>query len=165
MAKHAHPPLLPPGRHVMRMDDLHKLAVLNFPTSATRSVLFQELSRLHSDLEAANVVCELWIDGSFLTEKIDPNDIDLTFSCFASDFDNLDQVLRNDIMTILNGGKQYSKQLDTYICFRFLRTDPRSMADNTNYWSEKWGIGWDDYLTGFVVIKLGETDVGLNLFA
>ena len=62
-------PLLPPGRHVMSMSNLFKIAVANFPTSKARSILFAELERLHADLDNAGVLCELWIDGSFFTKK------------------------------------------------------------------------------------------------
>jgi hypothetical protein len=59
--------------------------------------------------------------------------------------------------------KNYSPLLHTYVCVRFARDDPRRAADRTDYWTEKWGVGWDDRLKGYVVIKLGETDVGHKL--
>lgn len=130
-----------------------------------RPNLFIELERLHGDLQVNDVVCELWIDGNFLTQKEEPNDIDLAFACYADDFDALEPHVQSDVWALLNGGKQYSPGLDTYLCFRFRREDPRASLDGTRDWSEKWGIGWDDRLKGFAVIKLGETDVGLRLFA
>lgn len=163
--KVSHQPLLAPGRHILTIEQLKVLTVTSFPSSTRRPFLFQELERLHAELMEVGAVCELWIDGSFLTQKPEPNDIDLCFAAFASDFNMLETSVRNNIWLNLNGGKQYSPYLDTYLCFRFLREDPRAKADTTDDWSEKWGVGWDNYLTGFVVIKYGESDVSVKLFA
>lgn len=141
------------------------LTVDAFPSSAMRPALFKELERLAADVVAACACCELWINGSFLTEKPEPNDIDLCFAIFVHDFERMDSHVQANIDQLLNGGKAYSPVLDTYVCFRFLRDDPRALADTSDYWSEKWGKGWDNWLKGFAVIKFGESDVGLRLFA
>lgn len=163
--KVAFQPLLPPGRHVMTVDRLRDLTVTRFIGSARRPILFAELERLVSDLLALRVVCELWVDGSFLTEKDEPDDIDLSFSAWAHHVQSLPPVIQNFILIELNGGKKYSPALDTYVCFRFLREDPRRAADTTDYWTEKWGIGWDDRLKGYAVIRIGESDVGRKICA
>lgn len=163
--KVAHHPLLAPGKHTMSLQALHSIAVLPYPNSVRRPLLFRELERLHGDVCRGGLVCELWIDGSFLSDKPEPDDIDVIFSCFGRDFDLLPAPLKDNILKVLNGGKAYSPYLDTYICFRFLKDDPRYKADKSNYWAGLWGKGWDDWLTGYVVIKCGETDVGLRLFA
>jgi len=63
----------------------------------------------------------------------------------------------------LNGGKAYSPWLDTYFCPRFLREDPRRKADRSAYWGMMWSRDRDDGVKGYVVVKLGETDVGHRL--
>ncbi len=80
-----------------------------------------------------------------------------------SDLELFDSNLQSWILSTLNSGKKYSQMLDTYICVRFLREDPRREADKTDYWAEKWGVGWDDRLTGYSVVKLGESNVGHQL--
>ena len=149
----------------MTISRLKEITVSAFPDSKRRPWLFTELERLHADLISVGAVCELWVDGSFLTTKPEPDDIDLCFSAFVSDFQALDLTVQNAIWLNLNGGKKYSPHLDTYLCFRFLREDPRAKADGSDDRSENWGVGWDDHLTGFVVIQLGETDVGRKLLA
>ncbi|MBW5437444.1 hypothetical protein FXB41_22610 [Bradyrhizobium canariense] len=163
--KQAFQPLLPPGRHVIGLDEFKALAVARFSTSVRRPLMFTELERLVADLIALNLTCELWVDGSFLTEKPEPDDIDLTFAAWAQSFDLVHPAVQQVVINSLNGGNKYSPLLHTFICFRFLREDPRRAADKTDYWTEKWGVGWDDHLKGYVVLKLGETDVGLKLFA
>jgi hypothetical protein len=163
--KNAFSPLLPPGRHVMAVEELREITVTAFTGSRRRERLFSELERLVFDLNQAQVICELWVDGSYLTEKTDPEDIDLSFAVWVQHLESLDPSLQSDLLANLNGGKAYSPALDTYFCARFLREDPRCVADTTAYWGEKWGKGWDDWLKGYAVIKLGETDVGYRLFA
>jgi len=160
--KPAPQPLLSPGRHPMGLTELRDLTVARFPVSVRRPMLFAELERLTADLNRLHVVCELWVDGSFLTEKMEPDDIDLSFSAFASSLDVLDNTTKIWIFSNLDG-RHYSPLLDTYICVRFARDDHRRAADKTDYWAEKWGVGWDDRLTGYAIIKLGETDVGHRL--
>jgi len=76
MAKADFPSLLPPGMHSMTLQALHSLAVAPFPEDARRSELFQKLSIWANALRAAGVNGKLWLDGSFLTEKTHPGDID-----------------------------------------------------------------------------------------
>ena len=143
---------------------MRSLVVDAFPLSTRRAMLFLELERLHQELLAIGVVCEIWIDGSYLTAKPEPDDIDVIFSAWAADLDAMPVRVQNAILANLDGGKQYSPLIDTYICVRFPSGDARRKSDRTNYWSELWGKGWDNYLTGYAVIKYGETDVGLRLF-
>ena len=60
----------------------------------------------------------------------------------------------------MNGGKNYSPALDTYLAIRFRRDDPRAPGQ-CPYWSKWWSIGRDGWLKGYAAILLGETDVGL----
>lgn len=128
-------------------------------------MLFAELERLVNDLIGSSVCCELWIDGSFLTEKEEPDDIDLTVTLFPDDFDKLDPNAQTWMWSKLRAGKAYSPYLHVFLVFRFLDGDPRRAADKTAYWSEIWGKGWDDWLTGYVAIATGESDVGFRLIA
>jgi hypothetical protein len=73
----AFPPLLPDGLHVSTLDDLHTLCVTAFPLSAKRVTLMDGLRRMVSRLEADGIEGDLLTDGSFLTQKIDPRDVDI----------------------------------------------------------------------------------------
>lgn len=71
------PPLLPVGFHPMSLDDLRQLCVDGFPLSGTRAAIMDGLEQVVGILRADQLAGELWIDGSFLTEKINPQDVDL----------------------------------------------------------------------------------------
>lgn len=70
------PPLLNPGLHDMGADQLKPVVVDNFPLSTRRQMLWDNLFKIVQKLEALKVPCKIWIDGSFLTQKINPDDVD-----------------------------------------------------------------------------------------
>jgi len=76
MAKPDFPPLLPPGVHQLSMDDLHRLAVAPFPEDMRRGEAFRLFKSWIEALQALQVGGKIWLDGSFLTEKPNPSDID-----------------------------------------------------------------------------------------
>jgi hypothetical protein len=70
------PPLLAPGEHKLSCNVVRNLCVNNFPLSATRNEIMGGFERIVQDLTRLLVPCEIVVDGSFLTEEIDPDDID-----------------------------------------------------------------------------------------
>lgn len=72
------PPLLPAGFHTLSEADLFALTVTNFKTSTRRQPLWDSLMLFCDDLRHAGLIpCKLWLNGSYLTQKIEPDDIDL----------------------------------------------------------------------------------------
>ena len=76
MAKPDFPALLPPGLHTLTLPQLHELAVAPFPSDTRRQELFDKLSTWIEAIHSAGVRGVLWLDGSFLTQKPRPEDID-----------------------------------------------------------------------------------------
>ncbi|WP_050587392.1 hypothetical protein [Mesorhizobium sp. LSJC269B00] len=76
------PPLLPAGLHRMTEDELKVLVVDAFPLSTKRPLLWQRFLNLMDEARQLKLEFEVWIDGSFLTQKIEPSDVD-----FVLDFD------------------------------------------------------------------------------
>lgn len=60
----------------MGVDDLKALVVDKFPSSQRRGMLWNNFLKIANQLAALAIPCKIWIDGSFLTEKIDPDDVD-----------------------------------------------------------------------------------------
>lgn len=76
MAKPDFPALLPPGMHSLTLQDLQSLAVARFPQDMQRYDLHHKLTAWAGALLACGVGGTLWLDGSFLTEKPSPEDVD-----------------------------------------------------------------------------------------
>lgn len=151
----------------MTLSELEKLTVTSFPTSSVRPKIFDEFKRLVADLTTVGLRCQIWTDGSFLTEKAAPevDDMDLSIRISVEHFETYPEYVRQRILSALSGGKRYSPVLDTYVSIVFPPGDPRAGAGTDDYWAEKWLVGWDGRLKGFAVILLGETDLGIRLHA
>ncbi len=78
----AHKPLLAPGLHDIEESDLDNHFLSNFAGTKTRATLIQGFKQYLQALRQYGVQFEVWIDGSFATDKRDPSDIDLVV--FAS---------------------------------------------------------------------------------
>jgi hypothetical protein len=73
------PALFAPGFRALTLTELHRIAVEHprFRLSRTRAPIMKSLWTLAACITQQGVGNELWVDGSFLTEKIDPQDVDL----------------------------------------------------------------------------------------
>lgn len=76
MAKPDFPALLAPGLHTLTLPELRTLAVAPFPLDPRRQDLFNKLSTWVAAVRSADARGILWLDGSSLTRKPGPDDID-----------------------------------------------------------------------------------------
>jgi hypothetical protein len=83
-------PLLPPGLHDVTEAELDNHFLSAFAESVTRPELIMGLRAFIAALRRVGVTCEIWIDGSFCTKKVDPNDVDLVVFAAMRDIDQLD---------------------------------------------------------------------------
>ena len=84
--KPEYPPLLKEGLHPHTIDELEKLCVLAFSDSTVRQDIMAGFLALYERLIQLEVQGELWVDGSFLTHKPDPADIDFMVLVSHDDF-------------------------------------------------------------------------------
>ncbi|HEY1602478.1 MAG TPA: hypothetical protein VGG64_22940 [Pirellulales bacterium] len=150
------PPLLPDGFHVMTASELRALAVdeKRFPGSSSRAALMGRLEHIIAVLREKRIDGELWIDGSFLTEKIDPDDIDISLRIQAAAYDNgsPDQVQTIDWMT----GLWQTDSIDGYLHLEWPIGHPNHSVGlgNFEYWKRQWGRGRNGTPKGIVVVNL-----------
>ena len=76
------------------LEEFEKLFITNFPNSESRNRLFQNyLSYIQKIKDEIDSTFYQWIDGSFVTSKLNPNDIDLvTFINFEFYENNLSKL-------------------------------------------------------------------------
>jgi hypothetical protein len=152
--KFDHPPLLAPGRHVMTIDDVRKLCVEPFPGNQLRSDLYYKLEQMFQDFLMAGLPCEFWIDGSYFTEKPEPEDLDVTV-IVPSDYGNQITDVQRILIDKANDG-DYASGLSSFVFVELPRDHPdfggpHDMAAETartygNENSEQW-------LKGFAVVR------------
>jgi len=70
-------PLCSNGFCDIKESDLERLFVIPFPASKTRNGLYNGFRDWLRNIRVIPVSLEIWIDGSFVTKKPDPSDIDI----------------------------------------------------------------------------------------
>ena len=76
--KFDHPPLLAPGRYLLSLQEIESLCVRPFTGQAQtrRERLFYALDEIIQQLLTVKLPSEVFVDGSYFTEKPDPGDVD-----------------------------------------------------------------------------------------
>ncbi len=159
-------PLLAPGRHTMTLEAIQKLCVLPFDTSPTREALMRSLEAFVSALRQHVVACEIWIDGSFLSQKVDPEDIDLALIVQGEVYDSLPGVTQAAI-DAMEDGERFRPNLHVFpIVTRPMGHPNFSLIEGAvRDWAQWWCVARGGWLKGMPVIRLGETDVGLRVLS
>lgn len=134
------PPLLSPGLHRMTMDELWRLCVGRFPNSSTRERLFEGFCNLKSVLVRAAISAEIWIDGSFLTEKIDADDVDFVMKLDGDIFCSWSSAQQELIFQITaKQNRDWIKQQFCCHCFAFAVFPPGHPDFYAGqYWDAQW---------------------------
>lgn len=107
-------------------------------------------------LVSSFVVGELWIDGSFLTEKIDPHDIDVVLRVGAGIFNVGLAEQRAAIQWVIDNQK-LTLGCDSYVLFEYHETEGDLYAEgewNRAWYHKQWGFSRDDDFKGIAVIAL-----------
>lgn len=108
-----------------------------FPLSTTRAAIFEGFSRLIRRLTEARIVCDLVVDGSFLTEEIEPEDIDLAVVVTPVFYENCSSGQRSVLDWIRDDFTIRQTHLcDCYLCVEFGPADPQYFEgiQNRAYW-------------------------------
>ena len=98
----------------MTISQAAEFCVTNFPSSVTRAPIFQEFIVLCSYFIDIGLPCEVWVDGSFVTSKENPADLDLCIMIFTTDFDKLDKNIAEIIIGKFNGNKLFREVLENH---------------------------------------------------
>lgn len=154
-SKAEYPPLLEVGRHPFTIEALRVACVDAFPKSKTRAEIMDRLCEVISVLEAAGVVGELWINGSFLTTKIDPADVDVVLRMEASAYDSASPETQAAV-DWLNGNLIASHKVDSYVFFAWPKDHPLYWHGEYSYayWMKQWGWSRRDVRKGFAELEL-----------
>jgi hypothetical protein len=150
-----YPPLLQAGFHIKTVGKLRQLCVCGFPLSTTRKAIFSRLIDVIRKLREAGIVGNLWVDGSFLTQKINPNDVDIVLEIEADALNSGSAELKNAVAW-LNSNLKATHLCDSYLCVVF----PQGHANygygewNKALWIRTFGFSRGNNYKGIVVIEL-----------
>jgi hypothetical protein len=126
-----------------------------FPLSTIRGTIVSGLKTFIQTLEAANVVGDLWLDGSFLTEKINPKDIDVVLKIDGALYNSGTPEQRQAVDWVI-ANQKLTLKCDSYALFEYPPGDP--LHDEGRwwyaYWLKQWGFSREDDPKGIVVLSL-----------
>lgn len=119
-----------------------------FPNSFARPKLCGQLDAFLSELRALGLLGKLWIDGSFVTAKVDPDDVDLLFVPDAACLNEFQKnYARIDALFHQHGAKVQ------YNCHAFI-VDPSDQS-SLAYWRGLFGFCHDNVTPkGLVVLSI-----------
>lgn len=163
--KFDHLPLLAPGRHLMTLEEIEAICVRRFAGQARsrREKLFYGLEELTQELLRVRLPCTLFVDGSFLTEKPDPADVDVLLNIDDDVLKNLIPEQRT-LIDALNL-EHYIAFVDSHAVVTYPR-DHRYFGTGLDMGNAGDAYGLEHagfWLKGIAFMRFGETDVGLRI--
>jgi hypothetical protein len=74
-------PIYPAGFHDISVDTMHDIFVTPFQDNERRKYLTDRFKDFLDKFSELGIGAEIWIDGSYSTNKPEPGDIDIVFFC------------------------------------------------------------------------------------
>lgn len=141
-------PILSAGFHDYDEAKLEKDFLYAFPGSITRDKLVKGLNKYINCLKAIQIPFELWIDGSFVTNKMDPNDIDLLIIASKQKCDMLPSDKQALFSELINNPKAKTNfYCDVFFCVA--EDEPHK-----SYWRGWFGFSRKELPKGIVRMKV-----------
>ncbi|MFS4200353.1 DUF6932 family protein [Escherichia coli] len=157
MEKPSFPPLLTAGFHDMDSDGIKSLCVDTFPKSVRRSMLYCNFIQLIEQFKLVNQQClyfsEVWIDGSFTTEKPEPDDIDILVVVDYLALNSLPNTLMPLVSSLLN--RDFIKENYSIDVLLLPENHPEiDYSERRSYWRGWFGFDRKENPKGLVRVML-----------
>lgn len=101
----------------MSVAEVRDLCVAPFPLSKTRAPIMAGFELLLEKLGKEGIKAEIWIDGSFISKKLNPSDIDILVCADAEIYD-----ANSSVRKVLDWLDQEDLK-PTYFCDSYLQLD------------------------------------------
>ena len=126
-----------------------------FPLSKTRSDIMAGLSDVVQQLRDKAIQGEVWVDGSFVTEKIDPEDVDVVLRVWSDFVENCTSA-QQQVLDWVVGNLKDSHHCDSYLLTEYPDNHPLYWYGHFEYayWMRQWGFNRIDEMKGIAVISL-----------
>ena len=150
MSKAEFASLLPPGLHALDIEELREACVAQFHLSVRRPALFVGFETFVNDLRLVVSKGQIWVDGSFLTEKTEPDDIDIALILDADEVNALGPSERGFLQMIAHRPTAKAK----YHCDAYI------VNSSDHQWLSYWR-GWFGFFRdgktakGMAVVEIG----------
>lgn len=150
---------LEPGLHEMTLEELEDNFVKAFPGSATRADIMRGYVRHQAELGALRISVTQFVDGSFVTSKLNPGDVDLVCFMEQEEVDRLPREEQLKLEKLVSG----PATKDEYCCDAYFapvvpKTHPKfnECHRNRTYWLGEFGFDREDRPKGIAVLTIPE---------
>jgi len=144
---------LEPGLHQMTIEEFEAAFVTPFPHSNTRANILVGYVKHHEDLATILDSFEEFVDGSFTTNKNDPNDVDLVVLADGDVVDALSPDQKARLSELVGGKLTQQKYLcDAYFCPTYPEMHPLFVhtRPQRKYWMGEFGFDRCEVAKGIV---------------
>lgn len=111
------------------------------------------LERIIEELESADIRCDLWVDGSFLTQKIDPEDADMVLMVDKVYADLLEPWRKDVLVWYADEERHTSERCHTF--YHGVVAGSAASDDTVEYWKRWFGNSRSSEHKGIVVVEIG----------
>lgn len=143
----------------MPLDQVRELCVANFPLSTSRDRIMMGLERLIGELGSRGVNTDVWIDGSFVTEKINPEDVDLVLCTDGRVYDEGTDEQRTILHTV-NANLKGALGCDSYLFLEYPQGHPLYEEGQRlrEYWLRQFGRSRGGEPKGIAVVEVARDE-------
>ena len=132
---------LEPGFHDWTLDEVHERLVLGFPRSETRRRLASGYERLIGVFARNELDVEQWLDGSFVSSRENPRDLDLVTIMEAQVYASLPEDVQMDVQQTYDRSAKAEFGCDSYFAIRWPDDNPGfdDWVAPRDYWTALFG--------------------------
>jgi hypothetical protein len=116
-------PLLAEGFYAMTLPELRALCVAGFPLSIRRDPIMLALEAMCTAISVTLIKGEVWVDGSFLTKKIEPDDVDVVVAIKHGIFNTPQQ--QDVLLRVANKQFAFPLPCDSYVHIDYPEGHPK----------------------------------------
>ena len=153
---------LPPGFHDWSLQEFEMCLVAAFPSSISRTDIAKGYEQLRTILTTILASSEHWLDGSFCTTKVDPNDLDLLITANSHQIDLLSDSEQKVLSSLVNGPQTKTAfRCDSYFCPTVPDNDPHAAfwSSRKAYWLKQFGFDRSGTAKGMVRLAVSSPSV------
>lgn len=145
----------------MSLADVKVLCVDAFSASKTRTPIFNGLTNFVSELIANGIAGNLWIDGSFVTQKLDPKDCDLVLASDGNQLAGTGNTKIKDYLTLRFAKANRAAVRAEFKCdayyfpvYTALHSQYGLTLQQDQYWRKQFGHDRNKHPKGMAVVAL-----------
>lgn len=149
---------LPPGIHPYTYADFEEQFVADFKTSQTRREIRDKAFQWISKVRLIAAAEEVWINGSYTTGKVNPNDIDMVIFYKQKIFKS--KTLYDALKQLQLSSKSY--RCDAYYSIIIDKDVTDEVLQRRAFWKGQFGFDRVDQPKGIVVMQWKEVIKGIK---